>query len=95
MKSLPFNSLDQVISLTSYALNNGLFLFNRLGFFVVVVCFKVCHICGARPCSGACVAQSEVVVFVLMSSSGTVSWRRSRSKPKNGKNKISTSFGRE
>lgn len=36
MKSLPFNSLDQAISLTSYALNNGLF------FFFVFLTFWAC-----------------------------------------------------
>lgn len=38
MKSLPLNSLDQAISLTSYALNNGLFFFffNLLGLFKCV-----------------------------------------------------------
>lgn len=43
MKSLPFNSLDQVISLTSYALNNGLLLFfNLLGLFVLSVSHLWC-----------------------------------------------------
>lgn len=46
MKSLPFNSLDQAISLTSYALNNGLFFFflsfNLLGLLVLSVSHLWC-----------------------------------------------------